>query len=106
MFLEGRSRRVAALFSALSVALVLAAPVAADDADDHDQARALVEAGAIRALPDIIAGLGDRLQGRVIEVELEHENGRWVYELTVLGPGGSLRDIWVDAVTGAALGGE
>jgi uncharacterized membrane protein YkoI len=92
------------LAAALIVAVALAAaPVRADDGDDddHDEARTLVEAGIIRPLPEILAGLA--LTGRLIEVELDEDDGRWVYELTILHPGGRLQELEVDAVSGALI---
>jgi uncharacterized membrane protein YkoI len=41
--------------------------------------------------------------GQVIEVELEQEDGRWIYEIKLLRPGGSLVKMEVDARDGAVL---
>ncbi len=76
---------------------------AQDSARDHERARAAVQSG--QALP--LATLLQRLQrshpGQVLEVELEREHGRWVYEITLLQPGGRLLKLELDAATGAVL---
>jgi len=41
--------------------------------------------------------------GEVLEVELEHEGGRWVYELKLLQTGGRLIRLDVDAKTAQVL---
>jgi uncharacterized membrane protein YkoI len=89
----------------VAAATAAASPAAAEEErpPEHDQARALVEAGIIRPLPEIVAGLGSSLGGRIIEVSLDLEDGRWVYELTLLAEGGQVLEVDVDAVSGALL---
>ena len=41
--------------------------------------------------------------GQVLEVELEQEDGRWVYEVKLLQAGGRLMKLELDAGTGAVL---
>lgn len=73
----------------------LGAPAVADD--DHDQARAALLAGNIRPLSDVLTVVEQQYPGRVIEVELEHEDARWVYEIKVLSPQGVLNKLEVNA---------
>ena len=40
---------------------------------------------------------------RVVEVELERDDGRWLYELKLLTPEGVLVEMELDAATGALL---
>ena len=93
---------VAALFAAL-----LAAPPAQagdgprDEARDHERARAAVQAGQVLPLATLLQRLQRSHPGQVLEVELEHEDGRWVYELKLLQPGGRLLKLELDAATGA-----
>ncbi len=51
-------------------------------------------------------GLEARHPGRIVEVELEDEDGLWLYEIEVLTPEGRLIEIELDARTGAILGYE
>jgi uncharacterized membrane protein YkoI len=80
-----------------------ATPVAARDRDDQDRARAALAAGEIRPLADILAEVERRYLGRVIEVELDREDGRWVYDLKLLPPSGRVFELEVDAMTAAPL---
>ncbi|NMG15256.1 hypothetical protein GPA24_06800 [Aromatoleum bremense] len=41
--------------------------------------------------------------GQVIEVELEQEDGRWIYEIKVLKAGGALVKLEIDAHDGVVL---
>ncbi len=100
-----RRRPVAGLAAlALAAALPLAGPArAGDGARDHERARAAVQAGQVLPLPTLLQRLQRSHPGQVLEVELEHEDGRWVYELRLLQPGGRLLRLEVDAATGAVL---
>jgi len=87
----------------LSLLMLAAAPARADDRRDHERARAALAAGEIRPLADLLAEVERRYIGRVIETELERENGRWVYEFKVLPPSGRVFELKLDAATGALL---
>ncbi len=76
-------------------------PAAADD--DHERARAALEAGQIRPLSEILAEVERRYLGRVIETELDREDGQWVYEFKLLPPTGRVFKLELDAATGAVL---
>lgn len=91
---------------AAACALLLAAvggQLAARDARDHDRARRALEAGEILPLRTILERVSVEYPGRVIEVELEREDGRWVYEIKLLRAGGSLVRLEVDARDGTTL---
>jgi len=77
------------------------APAHARDHRDHDAVRRAVERGEIRALADILATVRDRLPGQVVGVEVEHKNGRWLYEFRVVDHNGRLFEVYVDARTAA-----
>jgi uncharacterized membrane protein YkoI len=64
---------------------------------DHDQARAALEAGEIRPITEILAKAGAEVPGDVVEIELEQELGRWVYELKIIAPDGRLLEVEMDA---------
>jgi uncharacterized membrane protein YkoI len=87
---------------ALSILLSAASPALADESRrDQDEAREAVERGAIRPLEEILAKLRERFPGDVVKIKLEREHGLWVYEFRLLDPRGRLREITVDAATGA-----
>lgn len=77
----------------------------ASASDDHEKARMLRDSGEIVSLSAILQR--PELGGsRVIEAELEREDGRMVYELEVLDPDGRVREWYFDAATGAPLSWE
>ena len=82
--------------------LIAGAPAWASERD-HDRARAALAAGEVLPLRQLLQQLGPQLQGEVLEVELERDHGRWVYELKLLQPGGQLRKLKVDARSGERL---
>ena len=93
---------LAASLAALAVCLFATGPAAAGgDRRDQDEARAAVESGAILPLETILARLKGRLPGEIVNVKLERERGIWLYEFRVVEPQGRVREIAVDAATGA-----
>lgn len=78
-------------------------PVAAQDRRDHERARAALEAGEIRPLAELLAVVERRYQGRVIEADLERDDGQWLYEFKILPPNGRMFVVEIDAATGVLL---
>ena len=95
-----RSRLPAALL-VLAATLLASAPALADG--DHDRARAAVQAGEVLPLKTVLERVARSHPGEVLEVELESEDGRWVYEIKLLQAGGRLVKLEVDAATGEVL---
>ena len=95
-----------ALLAALAgLVLLPALPAAADD--DHERARAAVEAGSIRPLVQLLADVEQRYVGQVVETELDDDDDkgrRWIYKFKLLPPSGRMYRVEVDAATGAVLG--
>lgn len=87
----------------LAPLLLFADPAIADGIRDHDRARAALAAGEIRPLAVLLAEVERRWIGEVIETELEHEDGHWVYEFLLLPPSGRMYKLELDARTGALL---
>jgi uncharacterized membrane protein YkoI len=85
------------------VATVLMAPFARADDDDHEHARRALERGDVLPLAQILDIVGGRLGGQLVDVEFDEKDGRFVYELKVMSPGGRLSEIEVDAATAAIL---
>lgn len=100
-------RRTLRLFLAALLALAAAGgPLRAEGgrgAHDHEEALSARETGAIMSLPDILAALGPALAGEVLEVEFEMEDGRPLYEFTVVAPDGHVRELYVDARTATVV---
>ncbi|EKV29789.1 putative membrane protein [Caenispirillum salinarum AK4] len=74
-----------------------------DDHEDHERARRALEAGDTLPLAALLERSGIESAGRLIEVELEREHGRLVYELKVLTPLGRVIEHYFDARSGKLL---
>lgn len=102
----GRPRRAAGVRMALA-ALVLTALVLpasqAGDRGDHERARAAVQAGEVLPLPTLLERLQRTHPGQVLELELEQEDGRWIYEVKLLQADGQLLKLELDARTAQVL---
>lgn len=89
----------------LMLSLVAAgAPAWADE--DHERARAALERGEILPLRTILDRAEADFGGKLLEAELEAEDGRLAYEIKLLTPGGHIVELTYDARTGALLGAE
>lgn len=82
--------------------MLIAAPLARADVD-HEQARRAYEAGEIVSLKQILKAVAKDQPGQVVEVELEREDGRWVYEVEVLSPAGKVTELLYDGKTGKRM---
>ena len=94
------SRRAAWLLAAC--ALWTALPARADKGD-HERARDAVQSGQALALPELLERLQRTHPGQVLEIELERDDGRWVYEVKLLQPGGQVVKLAIDARTAEVL---
>jgi uncharacterized membrane protein YkoI len=77
--------------------------------DDFHQARHLVEIGSILPLEQVLTSSKKELSGRILEVELEKEGEAYIYEIELLQKAGIVKEVKIDAATGAILktqGGE
>lgn len=81
--------------------LVPAPPARASD--DHEAARALVESGDILPLETILDAATQRFPGRLLEAELEREDGALVYELEILTEQGRVLELQFDARDGSLI---
>lgn len=81
----------------LALACALAMPPHANA--DHDRARAAAQAGQIQPLQTVLATVSKTYPGNILDVELEQENGQWVYEIKLLQADGHLRKLLVNART-------
>lgn len=92
----------AAMLLMLVLGLAVVVPAQAGERD-HERARAAVQAGQILPLPQLLQRVAASHPGTVLEVELEQDKGRWIYELKLLQPQGQLTRLEVDARTGEVL---
>lgn len=85
-----------ALLAALSVGVL------ADDVGP-EVAKRLLSEGRVRPLEEILAGVKAKVPGELLEVELELEDGVYVYDIKLLGPNGRVVEVEADAKTGKIL---
>lgn len=90
--------------SVLLLAALLTAGAQGRDRGDHERAREAVVAGQILPLRAVLERLEREHAGQVLEIELESEDRRWIYEVKLLQPGGQLLKLEVDAGTGEVIG--
>lgn len=93
------------IYALIAVLALLTLPPAAlaDRAHDHDRARAALRAGEVLPLTTILERVAQQQPGQVMEVDLEREDGRWIYELKLLNNDGALVKLQVDARDGVVL---
>ena len=98
-FLQSLSLSVAIFifFFAIPLSAALAS------SSDHDRARTAVEQGQILPLGTILSLVEQEIPGQVIEVELERETSRWIYEIKILRKDGQRQKIKVDASSGVVI---
>ena len=88
----------------LLVGIIILSPLQIAQADDdYIEARRLQDSGQILPLETILKNIRQVFPGKIIEIDLEKENGRIVYELEILGEDGVVREIYINAKTGKLL---
>ena len=75
----------------------------ASSRDDHERARAAVQAGEVLPLPLVLERLQRSHPGQVLELELERDKGLWIYEIRLMQADGQLLKVKVDAATARVL---
>lgn len=91
--------------SLLAVVLSVVPVLADDDDDDHERAglAAAIKSGEIMTLSDILAAVRPRLEGRIVEIEFDREDGVPVYEFYVLRDDGRRLEYEIDARSATIL---
>lgn len=83
--------------------LLLLSPLLLPAGSDHERARALLEAGDILPLEQILQRVRESHPGRLLEVDLEQEGEALIYEVELLDGEGRVWELELDAVTGEML---
>ena len=71
--------------------------------DDYIEARQLLDSGKILPLETILAKVRQRFPGKFLEVDLEKEDWKIIYEIEILDNNGMVNKIYIDATTGQFL---
>ena len=87
----------------LMAACLGAAPLQAGSRQDHEIARRALEAGEILSLRQVLERVEREHRGEVLEVELEREDQRWIYEVKMLHRDGGINKLIIDARDGRLL---
>ena len=80
------------------VLLVTCSGAIADD--DHIKAKRLLELGDIVSMEQILNKVRQSHQGRVLEIDLEEKDGRYLYEIELVDSEGEVRKFYFDAKSG------
>ena len=77
-----------------------------DSEPDHELAREALQRKEILPLDEVLRAIRDRVPGEIVEIELEREQDRWIYEVEIIDQSGRMRDVLVDARNAEILGTE
>lgn len=78
-------------------------PTEAQDAQQRDEARQAVKAGLIRPLEEILTETRKTIDGDIVEIEFENDNGRFIYEIEYVRRDGQLMEMKIDAKSLAVI---
>ncbi|RDW13884.1 PepSY domain-containing protein [Paracoccus thiocyanatus] len=88
---------------AAALALILSLTPLAAGGQDFEYARGAVERGEILPLAEVLALLHRTHPGRVIEVDLDEDDGMMIYEVELVTEDGRLIEVELDAASGRIL---
>lgn len=71
--------------------------------DEARRARQWIAEGRILSLQQLLDMHGDRLAGRLLDLEVERDKDRVIYEIEIMDDSGLIREIEIDAATGEIL---
>lgn len=74
--------------------------------DDQATALELKQTGTILPLEQILSIARQHLDGRILEVKLEHEHGQYIYELEILDSQDQVWELEIDAQNGQLINKE
>lgn len=95
--------KTGSLFLAWVVGTTSLTALADDDARELEQIRRWVEQGRILSLQQILDRYPTVMTGRLLDLEVEREGGRILYEMEFLQPDGRVIEFKVDATRGILL---
>lgn len=105
-----RRRFVATIGASISIAMTIGLAGAWADKGrgrgrdgDHDDAWEHSQSGDTLSLSEVLQIVRPQIDGQIIEIEYEFEDGRPMYEFKYINPAGRVREMYVDARTGAII---
>lgn len=91
------------IIAAAITSLMLINTAQASRDDDSHEVRKLVQEGKVLPLEQLLTTHRERLGGRVLDLEMEKEKGRVIYEIKTIDAEGVVRESKIDAQTGEWL---
>jgi len=89
--------------AALGGAALAATPASASERVRQQEVRQLRESGKILPMEDILARARAAQPGQIVEVELERDDGRYVYEVKVIDSADKVHKLELEAGSGEVL---
>ncbi|MDH5766661.1 MAG: PepSY domain-containing protein [Gammaproteobacteria bacterium] len=86
--------------------LLVSLPLPGLGDNDHDMAKHLKDTGNILSLEIILKNARAIIPGKILEAELESEDGKLIYEIELLTPEGKVIELLFDAQTGKHIATE
>lgn len=95
--------KIPLIFLALAVGMISSPSCNAHDDDLSNKVVEWVKEGKVLPFDTIMQRYESRLQGRLLDLEVEQKHGRIIYELEILRDDGIVYEINIDAKTGEWL---
>lgn len=96
--------KIGLLFLAMAVGMINSPALPADDRGDlSGQVLEWVKEGKVLSLDTLMARYPELQTGRLLDVEVEREHGRIIYELEIMRADSIVYEITIDAQTGEWL---
>lgn len=70
---------------------------------DQEEARRAMEAGQIRPLAEVMTSVEQRFVGKVVNIGLDQDQGRWLYHFKILPGSGLIYKLTIDAASGQVV---
>ena len=83
--------------------VVLTTASFASDRHDHERARKALESGEILPLRAVLERVERDYPGQFLEVELDRDDGRWLYEIKLIHDDGRMEELELDARDGSLV---
>ena len=83
--------------------IMIACPLVTYADVDIDEIRDLRRSGQLVSLESLIVQVRNDYPGEIIEIELDDEDGQYIYEVEVIGENGSEIELEINASTGEVL---
>jgi uncharacterized membrane protein YkoI len=78
-------------------------PTSADEISQQEEARQAVKAGLVRPLEDVLTEARKTIDGDIVEIEFEKDDGRFIYEIEYVRRDGQLMEMKIDAKSLAVI---